>query len=89
MFAGEEKTVQLLCDHSLTGVVIDRFGTDVALRSYDEDHILVRANVAVSPQFYGWLSGLSDKVRILSPENIAQDYQNYLQNILTSYTATP
>ena len=89
MFAGEEKTVQLLLDRSLTGVVIDRFGTDVALRSYDEDHILVRANVAVSPQFYGWLAGLSDKVRILSPEDVAQDYQNYLQNILTSYTATP
>ena len=42
-------------------------------------------SVAVSPQFYGWLSGLSGKVCILSPSEIALDYQKYLQNILDSY----
>ena len=85
MFAGEEKTVQLLCDQTMTGVIIDRFGSDVAIRPKDDSHILVRVNVAVSPQFYGWLSGLSGKVRILSPTAIALDYQKYLQNILDSY----
>ena len=85
MFAGEEKTVQLLCDQTMTGVIIDRFGSDVAIRPKDECHILVRVNVAISPQFYGWLSGLSGKVRILSPSEIALDYQKYLQNILDSY----
>lgn len=82
MFAGEENTVQLLCDNSMTGVMIDRFGSSVALRPYDESHILVRANIAVSPQFFGWLAGLSGKVRILSPETVADDYRNYLQKIL-------
>ena len=85
MFAGEEKTVQLLCDQTMTGVIIDRFGSDVAIRPKDDCHILVRVNVAISPQFYGWLSGLSGKVRILSPSEIALDYQKYLQNILDSY----
>lgn len=55
MFAGEETTVQLLCDTSMTGVIIDRFGASVAMRPYDETHILARAQVAVSPQF---LAGL-------------------------------
>lgn len=85
MFAGEEKTVQLVCDSSITGVIIDRFGTDVALRAYDTEHILVRTDVEISPQFYGWLAGLSDRVRILSPENVAVDYQNYLTAILEKY----
>ena len=85
MFAGEEKTIQLLCDQTMTGVIIDRFGSDVAIRPKDDTHILVRVNVAVSPQFYGWLSGLSGKVCILSPSEIALDYQKYLQNILDSY----
>lgn len=85
MFAGEEKTVQLLCDNSITGVMIDRFGSNVSLRPFDESHVLVRANVAVSPQFFGWLAGLSDKVRILSPEPVVCDYQKYLQNILSAY----
>lgn len=85
MFAGEEKTVQLLCDNSMTGVIIDRFGSDVALRPYDETHVLARADIAVSPQFFGWLAGLSDKVQIFSPESVAHDYQRYLQDILSSY----
>lgn len=85
MFAGEEKTIQLLCDSSMTGVIIDRFGLNVALRPYDDDHILARADVAVSPQFFGWLAGLSDRVRIISPEEVALDYRNYLSTILKSY----
>lgn len=82
MFAGEERTVTLLCDRTLASVMIDRFGVDVALRPADEEHILVRANVEVSPQFFGWLAGLSDRVRIQSPEDVAADYKAYLEKIL-------
>lgn len=82
MFAGEEKTIQLLCDNSMTGVIIDRFGNGVSLRPYDEDHVLARADVAVSPQFFGWLAGLSGRVRIFSPASVADAYRDYLQNLL-------
>lgn len=85
MFSGEEKTIQLLCDNSMTGVIIDRFGGSVALRPFDATHVLARAHVAVSPQFFGWLAGLSDKVRIYAPESVAEEYQQYLKNILASY----
>ncbi len=85
MFAGEERTLQLICDNSLTGVIIDRFGTNVALRPYDSSHFLARADIAVSPQFYGWLAGLSDRIWILSPESVAEDFRNHLKNILTNY----
>lgn len=84
MFAGEEKTIQLLCDNSMTGVIIDRFGNSVSLRPYDEDHVLARADVAVSPQFFGWLAGLSGRVRIFSPASVADAYRDYLQNLLDS-----
>lgn len=85
MFSGEEKTIQLLCDNTMIGVIIDRFGGSVALRPFDETHALARANVAVSPQFFGWLTGLSNKVHIYSPASVAEEYQKYLENILTSY----
>lgn len=84
MFAGEEKTIQLLCDNSMTGVIIDRFGKGISLRPYDEDHILARADIAVSPQFFGWLAGLSGRVRIFSPGSVADAYRDYLQNLLDS-----
>ena len=85
MFAGEEETVTLCCDSSLTGVMIDRFGRDVALRSRDETHIQVRVKVAVSRQFFGWVSGFGSAVRIESPGQIVQAYREYLREILNVY----
>lgn len=85
MFAGKEETVQLVCENAMIGVLIDRFGRSVPMRKYDEEHILVRANIQVSSQFYGWLAGLSTHIRLLSPQSVVQEYQSYLKNILESY----
>lgn len=82
MFAGEEEIIQLLCDNSLIGVIVDRFGSDVALRPYDDTHALARMNIAVSPQFFGWLAGLSGRVTIYAPQSLAVSYKDYLQRLL-------
>ncbi len=82
MFAGEEETIQLLCDNALIGVIVDRFGSDVALRPYDDMHALARMNIAVSPQFFGWLAGLSGRVTIYAPQSLAASYKDYLQHLL-------
>ncbi len=87
MFAGEDKTVTLRCDNSMTGVIIDRFGSDVAMRKLDEAHILARVNVAVSPQFFGWLAGLGNKIRIQSPDEVIAEYREYLGKIILNYDA--
>ena len=49
-------------------------------------HILARAQVAVSPQFFGWLAGLSTHIRVISPDSVVNEYQIFLQEILHSYT---
>lgn len=84
MFAGDETMVILQCDASLTGVMIDRFGLDVAMRPDGKDQIRVRANVAVSRQFFGWLAGLGSGVRIMSPPEIRAQYRQYLAEILAT-----
>lgn len=85
MFAGEEETVTLLCDNKLTGVMVDRFGTEVTMRPYDENYVQARVNVAVSRPFFGWLTGLGKAVRILGPEKTVLAYREYLQDILEQY----
>lgn len=82
MFAGDETMVILQCDASLTGVMIDRFGLDVPMRPDGKDQIRVCANVAVSRQFFGWLTGLGSGVRIISPPEIRAQYRQYLEEIL-------
>lgn len=85
MFAGEEKTVRLLCHKSMIGIMVDKFGTDVAIRSEGEDQAVVRIDVAVSPQFFGWVTGLGERVQILSPEEVREDYAAYIEKIVSRY----
>lgn len=85
MFAGEEETVTLCLEERLTGVVVDRFGTEAAMRKKDEDHILARVNVAVSRQFFGWVAGLGAGIKIEAPEKVAEQYRAYLEDILNLY----
>lgn len=86
MFAGEEKMVTLSCKTNLIGVIIDRFGNEASLREKGEGFVLVRVKVAVSRQFFGWLTGLSDAVKIVGPKETAEEYRSYLEEILTNYS---
>lgn len=86
MFAGDETTVVFRCDAALTGVMIDRFGLDVSMRQDGGGQIRVRANVAVSRQFFGWITGLGSSVEIVSPPEIRTQYRQYLKDILSLYS---
>ena len=85
MFGGEETEIELVCENRLIGVMIDRFGKNVAVRRKDEDHFSMRIRVAVSAPFYGWLTGLGTGVRISRPEAAARQYQDYLKSLLAGY----
>ena len=85
MFAGDETVVTLRCDNSLAGVMVDRFGTDVPMRPISGRELQVRASVAVSHQFFGWLSGFGSRIRIVSPASVCEQYRRYLQDILSLY----
>lgn len=86
MFGGTKTSVLLECHNSLVGVVIDRFGKEQPIRKSGEEAFTVRLDVVLSSQFYGWLAGLGNRARILSPDTAAKDYANYLKEILTQYS---
>lgn len=85
MFAGTEETVVLRCENAMIGVVIDRFGQEVSVRKDGPEHFRARLHVAVSPQFYGWVSGLGRKIEIVEPLEVRQSYLEYLNSIFQLY----
>ncbi len=85
MFGGREEAVTLQFPNGLIGVVMDRFGREVTVRKRDDENFSVRVPVAVSRQFFGWLCGLSPKVRILGPENVVNAYKAYLDALRANY----
>ena len=85
MFGGKEKTVKLLVDNRLAGVIIDRFGKDIMLIPADENHFTVNVDVHVSKQFLGWVFSLGEQVKILSPEEVVEQMQGEVKRLVEQY----
>ena len=86
MFGGPDANVVLRCRNSLAGVVIDRFGREISLVPEDGEHFHVHVTVAVSPQFFGWVTGIGPGIEIASPADVREAYGAYLAEILSKYT---
>lgn len=85
MFAGREAQIHLRCAAHMAGVVLDRFGHDVILVPDGEERFTVTLDVAVSPQFWGWLFGLEDNVEVLAPDWAVEEYKRRLANLAGLY----
>lgn len=81
MYGGDLAAVTLSFPENLTGVMLDRFGKEVSLKK-ESDKFTIRTDVVISDHFFGWLAGLGKDVRIVSPDNIRQQYKQYLSDIL-------
>ena len=65
--------------------MIDRFGHDVWMCPHGEDHFRARVPVAVSSQFFGWITGIGSGMKIIGPEDVRQQYKEYLQSAIQNY----
>ena len=82
MFSGEEETVTMQFPNRLVGVVLDRFGKEADLRPLEDETFRIRAKVAVSGQFFGWLAGIGAEAGIVAPKQIKSLYHEWLENII-------
>lgn len=85
MFGGEEQRVRLLCHNSLAGVMIDRFGQDIAMVKADEEHFTLSVKVVVSRQFLTWVMSLGDGVTIVSPEKVVERMREEVERLTGQY----
>ena len=85
MYGGVDAEVTLECKNELAGVVIDRFGHDVWLIPQGEDHFKTRVLVSVSPQFFGWITDIGSRMKITGPDNVKQQYKEYMLDVLQNY----
>ena len=85
MYSGEDETLTVRFPNGLIGVVIDRFGKEISTHTVDENHFTARLKVSVSPQLFGWLTGLGPEVQIVSPKNVVTEYVDYIRDIMKQY----
>ena len=85
MFGGDDSKVYIKFPNKLVGVVIDRFGTGVTIKPIDDEYFEARVDAKVSGQFFGWVFGLGSEVEILGPENVRQEFKDYVEKICKKY----
>lgn len=88
MYGGDEETVTMQFPNRLIGVVLDRFGRETDIRPMTDRVFRVRARVAVSGQFFGWLAGIGREAVIIGPESIKSRYKLWLEDIVTTMRLT-
>lgn len=85
MFGGVEETVVLECKNGISGVIIDRFGTEVDIIKRAADSFTVRVNVQISPQFLGWVFSLGENIKIISPDSVIERMRDEITRIWGIY----
>lgn len=85
MFAGEEATVIIRGENGMVGVLIDRFGKDIPLTAIDGEHFEARVNVALSPQFFGWIIALGPGITIAGPEAVVDMMRQEIRRLVAQY----
>ena len=85
MFGGRERTVSLMCDNSMAGVMIDQFGKNIIMVPKGENQFSLNVNVKVSSHFFGWIMALGEKVKITGPEDVVEDMRREIERLREQY----
>lgn len=85
MYSGEVKHVKMRFSNHLANAVIDRFGEDIDMINDDGRHFIIRTDIEVSPQFFGWLCGLGRAAKILGPEDVIEEMREHVNKIADMY----
>lgn len=85
MFGGKEEKVKLLVENSMAGVIIDRFGKEIMMHPVDPEHFTAMVDVNVSPQFFGWIISLGEKVEIIGPESVVKKMNGIIDGLMQKY----
>lgn len=82
MFHGDDEKVSIQFKDSLIDVALDRFGRDTDILPVDDEHFMIRVNVAISPQFYAWILALGGDAVIVDPPSVRAGLLEQVQHFV-------
>ncbi len=82
MYGGQPVDVTLQFDHKLIGVVYDKFGEDTKMIRLNSEICVATVKVQISPTFWGWIFQFGKQMKILSPDNLVDEYKEKLKELI-------
>ena len=86
MYSGTQRVVTIRFIPPLLDTAVERFGTkDAMYFRPDNRYYAVRANVQISDQFFGWLLGFGNRMKIIAPPEVVEQFTAYLDKVRGMY----
>ncbi len=85
MYVGPVREVVLKCDFAMINAIYDKFGEDTLISKAENNRYLTTVKVQISPTFYGWCLFYQDKLKIVSPREVIEEYCVILNDTLSQY----
>ena len=85
MYSGDETQVTIKGNKEMAGIIIDRFGKDIPMHRTDADHFEAHVEVAISPQFLGWIISLSPGLKVTGPDYVIEKMQEFIRTLNSIY----
>ncbi len=82
MYRGQSQAVWLEFDSSLIDAVYDRFGEDTEMAPSGEDKVTASVLAHLDSAFWGWLFQFGEKMKVIGPEEVSEEYQERIMNLL-------
>ncbi len=85
MFGGEVMRVSFEGKNEIVGILFDRFGREIPVIPLDGERFSVTLEIAVSPNFLGWVFSMGERLRITGPEALVQRMSEEARRLAALY----
>ncbi len=85
MYSGELERVTFEINPRLIDQMIDKFGDKIVVLPESENKVTFKADVQISPTFWGWLFQYGTDIKIIAPQKCAEMCKQELNRLLNNY----
>ena len=83
MYNGKAEVVTLEFPSELLGAVHDKFGEKTQIRHADGGRLKIKVTVQISPPFFGWVFQFMNKMKIIEPLSVLEQYNKCINDTFT------
>ena len=81
MYGTDHTKVGLICSNEAIDSILDKFGKDTIIYTYDDKSFRTEVDVAISNVFFSWIFGFSGAVVINSPAEVKEQYRAMVHKV--------
>lgn len=85
MYTGESGQIELCCDNRLIDDILEKFGEEIPIKIYDENHFVFKADVELSNGLVSWIMQFGSEIKVVSPKVLSDAIINKTKDILSIY----